>query len=60
MSEAVELRATVERVSLAGVYEGDAFTMVGVGAKVGLVADRVALYLPIGAVFGEGLETSKT
>jgi hypothetical protein len=57
---AVELRATVERISLASEFDSDALTMAGVGVKFGLVQDRVAFYLPVGAVFGEDLELSET
>lgn len=58
LSGTAEVRATVERISLAG--DRDAFTMVGMGVKFGLAPDRLALYVPIGAVFGEDLETSET
>lgn len=60
LSGTAELRAAVERISLAGEFDGDAFTMAGLGVKFGLVPDRLALHIPVGAVFGEDLETSET
>jgi hypothetical protein len=60
LSRTAELRATAERISLAGESGSDAFTMVGVGVKFGFVPDRLALYIPVGVVLGENLETSET
>lgn len=48
LHEAVELRGRYEHITGAGVE------VVGLGPKVRLVEDRVALYVPVGRAFGGG------
>lgn len=50
LHEAVELRGRYEHVKLAGDDGG--VEIVGVGPKVRLVKDRIALYVPVGRAFG--------
>lgn len=57
VADGVELRGMYERVEVDG---GDGVNEVGAGVKVALVPDQVALYLPVGFVTGEGIETSDT
>jgi hypothetical protein len=58
LTDAAELRATVERVSLADINDG--VTLVGAGVKFGLVPDRLAFYIPVGTLLGEDIESSKS
>lgn len=53
VSEAVELRGAFVHVSVAG-EDGPNVEVVGVGPKVRLVKDRLALYVPVGRAFGGG------
>ncbi|HET9315795.1 MAG TPA: hypothetical protein VFQ51_09400 [Vicinamibacteria bacterium] len=48
--EAVELRARYEHVKV--VEDGPSFEVVGIGPKLRLVEDHLALYVPIGRAFG--------
>jgi hypothetical protein len=59
MSEKVDFRVRIERVAVEGEPD-DAFTVIGAGPKFALSRDRAALFLPVGAAFGNGLETSET
>ena len=52
LHEAVELRARYEHVMLA--EDGPSVDVVGIGPKVRLVDDRLALYVPVGRGFGGG------
>jgi hypothetical protein len=60
LSQRTELRATYEHVSVVDVDDEGGFNMLGVGAKFGLVPDRVALYLPVGFVFGGEVDSGDT
>jgi hypothetical protein len=58
ISPRVDLRARYERISLKDSDGG--VNVLGMGPKVGLVEDRVAIYLPVGFAFGSGIEASET
>jgi hypothetical protein len=58
LSDAAELRATFEHIAVED--EPNSFNMLGVGVKFGLVRDQIALYLPVGLLFGEDLDVSET
>jgi hypothetical protein len=48
-------------VEYAGTKEaGRARWVIGAGPKVSVVQDRLALWVPIGALFGEGVQTGRT
>src|SRR5262245_54826542 len=53
LHEAVELRGRFEHVQVAG-NDGPSVEIFGVGPKVRLVKDRLALYVPVGRAFGGG------
>lgn len=58
----VEVRGTYERVTLdedVRVDDTDV-NLLGVGVKVGLVPDQLALFLPVGFAFGGDLESGDT
>lgn len=52
LHEAVELRARYEHVMV--VEDGPSVEVVGIGPKLRLVEDHLALYVPIGRAFGGG------
>lgn len=60
LTQRTELRATYEHVSIVDVDEDGDFNMLGVGAKFGLVPNRIAFYLPVGVVFGGELDSGDT
>ncbi len=60
LSDAAELRAAVEYISVDNEFNDLGVTMVGAGVKFGLVPEILALYIPILAVFGEDVETGET
>jgi hypothetical protein len=63
VADRVELRARYERVFLDGSdQDGDSVgtNVVGLGPKVALVRDRLALHVPIGFAFGGGADSAET
>jgi hypothetical protein len=53
-----DLRMRYERISLEG--DDDEINVVGLGPKFRIAPDDVALLLPVGFAFGDGVKTSKT
>jgi hypothetical protein len=56
VSDKAELRARYTLVSI----EDDRVSTLGVGPKFGLIADRLALYAPIGFGFGSDIEVAES
>ena len=54
----VELRGAYERVQVEDADDG--VNVIGFGPKIGLVPNRVALYVPFGVVTGPDIESSET
>lgn len=59
LSEQAEFRGMYQRVTEPGAGDDDA-NLLGAGVKVSLVEDVLALNLPIGFMFGDGIESSDT
>jgi hypothetical protein len=55
LSKRFDIRAMFEHISMDQDGGGSSYNVVGVGAKFGLVPDRVAFYLPIGFATGEAV-----
>lgn len=56
----IDLRLRYERVTAIDDITDNSTNVLSVGAKLPVLRDRLALYLPIGAAFGGGIETSET
>src|SRR5262245_54947668 len=57
LAEQVDFHATFERISFDRDVADDLnLNLIAFGAKIGLVPDRVAFYVPIGFAFGEPVE----
>lgn len=60
LSDRTELRFTYERIELDDDFEADGLNLFGAGVKLGLVPERLALYVPVGMMTGEDLESGDT
>jgi hypothetical protein len=56
-SSLVELRGMVEHVA---IENGGSTNILGAGAKIGLIPDRVSIYLPLGLLIGGGVEAGES
>lgn len=62
LNSQVELRGIFEHVAIEddGGSESSGTNILGFGPKIGLVPDRVALYVPLGIVVGGGVESGES
>lgn len=61
LSERADLRLRLERITAeADGEESSAVYVLGAGPKLGLVPDRLALYLPVGFAFGDDIDVDET
>jgi len=61
VTENLELRGRYTRITPPGGSGGEGgVNVIGAGPKVGLVPGRLAVGLPVGLAFGEGIEASET
>ncbi len=59
ISNQVDLRLRYERINLPDSDESGV-NVLGFGPKFGVIADKIAVFVPIGFAFGGGIETSET
>lgn len=63
LSPKVELRGTIERASIVEVDDEDddaGLKVIGIGAKFGLVPNRLSLYVPVGFMTGDNVDSGDT
>ncbi len=60
LSPRVDLRVRYDRIDLVDDSEDEGFGIVGFGPKFGLVEDRLALYAPVGFIFGRDIDSSES
>lgn len=60
LSPRVDLRVRYDRIDLVDDGEDEGFGIVGFGSKFGLVEDRLALYAPLGFIFGRDVDSGES